>query len=63
MAARIVGRLKTRQVTTAKPPKDKDRIDVPDGGNLLLQVTRGKGGHIRRSWTSNTRLEATRRKT
>ena len=51
MAARIVGRLKARQVANAKPPKGKDRIDIPDGDNLLLQCTRGKEGHIRRSWT------------
>jgi integrase len=51
MAARIVGRLKSRQVANAKPPRGKDSIDISDGGNLLLQVTRGKGGHIRRSWT------------
>ena len=51
MAARIVGRLKARQVANAKPPKGKDRVDIPDGGNLLLQGTRGKDGHIRRSWT------------
>jgi integrase len=48
--ARIVGRLKARQVANAKPPKGKDRIDISDGGNLLLQCSRGKEGHIRRSW-------------
>jgi integrase len=50
MAARIVGRLKARQVANAKPLKGKDRIDIADGGNLLLQCSRGEGGHIRRSW-------------
>jgi integrase len=50
VAARIVGRLKARQVSNAKPPRGKDSIDIGDGGNLLLQVTRGKGGHVRRSW-------------
>jgi integrase len=61
MAARIVGRLKARQVANAKPPKGKDRIDIPDGGNLLLQCTRGKEGHIRRSWTFKYELAGKRR--
>jgi integrase len=60
MAARIVGRLKSRQIATAKPPKGKDRMDIPDGGNLLLQVTRGKTGHIRRSWTFKYELAGRR---
>src|SRR5262249_32927529 len=53
MAPRIVGRLKARQVANAKPPKGKDSIDIPDGGNLYLQLTRNKtdSNHIRRSWT------------
>jgi hypothetical protein len=51
VVARIVGRLKARQVANAKPPRGRDSIDIADGGNLLLQVTRGKEGHIRRSWT------------
>jgi hypothetical protein len=58
MAPRIVGRLKSRQVANAKPPRGKDSIDISDGGNLLLQVTHGKGGHVRRSWTFNTRSRA-----
>ena len=60
MAARIVGRLKSRQIANAKPPRGKDSIDISDGGNLLLQVTRGKGGHIRRSWTFKYELAAKR---
>jgi hypothetical protein len=32
MAARIIGRLKARQVTNAKPPKDKQWAVIPDGG-------------------------------
>src|SRR5262245_17835288 len=60
MAARIVGRLKARHVANAKPPRDKDRVDIPDGGNLLLQVTRGKAGHIRRSWTFKYELAGKR---
>jgi integrase len=50
MAARIVGRLKSRQVANARPPRGKDWAVIPDGGNLYLQATRGKGGHVRRSW-------------
>ena len=60
MAARIVGRLNARQVMNSKPPRDKDRIDIPDGGNLLLQVTRGKDGHIRRSWVFKYELAGNR---
>jgi hypothetical protein len=60
MAARIVGRLKSRQVANAKPPRGKDSIDISDGGNLFLQVTRGKGGHIRRSWTFKYELAGKR---
>jgi integrase len=50
MATRIVGRLKSKQVTNAKPAEGKDRALIPDGGNLFLQVTRGKEGHVSRSW-------------
>jgi integrase len=48
--ARIVGRLKSRQVTNAKPKRGKQWAVIPDGGNLYLQATRGKDGHISRSW-------------
>ena len=47
--ARIVGRLSSRQVVTAKPPRGKDRAVLPDGGNLYLQVVAGKDA-ITRSW-------------
>jgi integrase len=60
MAARTVGRLKSKQVANAEPPRGKDSIDISDGGNLLLQVTRGKGGHIRRSWTFKYELAGKR---
>jgi integrase len=50
MAARIVGKLNARQVTNAKPPNGKQWAVIPDGGNLYLQATRGKQGHISRSW-------------
>jgi integrase len=48
--ARIVGRLKGRQVANAKPKRGKDWAVIPDGGNLYLQCTRGKEGHVSRSW-------------
>jgi integrase len=48
--ARIVGRLIGRQVANAKPKRGKDWAVIPDGGNLYLQATRGKEGHISRSW-------------
>ena len=60
MAARIVGRLKGRQVANAKPAKGKDSIDISDGGNLLLQCTRGNGGHVRRSWIFKYELDGKR---
>jgi integrase len=48
--ARIVGRLKGRQVANAKPKQGRDWALIPDGGNLYLQVTRGTEGHVSRSW-------------
>jgi integrase len=58
--ARIVGRLKSRHVVNAKPPKGKDAALIPDGGNLYLQLTRGKGGHVARSWTFKYELHGKR---
>ena len=61
MAERIVGRLKPKQVTHAKPRAGKDRVDIPDGGNLYLQATRSqKSGHIRRSWVFKYELAGIR---
>jgi len=61
MPAHIVGRLKARQVANAKPPKGKEWAVIPDGGNLYLQATRGKQGHIRRSWLFKYGLAGKRR--
>jgi integrase len=47
---RIVGKLKARQVATAKPPEGKKGIFVADGGNLYVQATIGPAGNVRRSW-------------
>jgi integrase len=49
--ARIVGRLNSRKVLTAKPPRGKNRELIPDGGNLYLQLVAGKDRHVSRSWT------------
>jgi integrase len=47
---RIVGKLKSRQVFTAKPPEGKKGVFVSDGGNLYVQATIGPAGNVRRSW-------------
>ena len=50
MAARIVGRLKARQVVNARPRKGRRAVVLGDGGNLYLEVTRGAYDNICRSW-------------
>jgi integrase len=37
-------------VRSAKPPEGRSSILLADGGNLLLQCTVGREGHIRKSW-------------
>jgi integrase len=59
--ARNFGRLTARQVANAKPPKGEDRIDIRDGGNLILQVVRGKVGSFSRSWLFAYQLVGRRR--
>ena len=59
--ARIVGRLTARQVANAKPPRGKDRVDISDGGNLVLQCTRSNDGHVARSWLFQYQLDGQRR--
>jgi integrase len=59
--ARDFGRLTARQVANAKPPKGQDRIDIRDGGNLILQVVRGKEGSFSRSWLFAYQLAGRRR--
>jgi len=61
MAPRIVGRLKAKQVSNAAPPKGKDWVIIPDGGNLYLQATRGKDDHIRHSWLFKYEIAGKRR--
>jgi integrase len=48
--ARIVGKLKSKQVANARPKKGKQWAVIPDGGNLYLQCTLGKEGQVSRSW-------------
>jgi integrase len=54
------GRLSARQVMHAKPPKGRRSILLADGGRLYLQVTRGVGGSISRSWLLKYELSGKR---
>jgi integrase len=47
---RNVGRLKTRQVVTARPPEGRKATFIADGGNLYVQASLGTEGNVRRSW-------------
>src|SRR6516165_2832729 len=58
---RMVGRLATRQVNNAKPKRGRDAGLLADGGNLYLQVTRGDGNYVRRSWLFRYELGGRRR--
>jgi integrase len=58
---RTVGRLATRQVNNAKPKRGRDAGLLADGGNLYLQVTRGDGDYVRRSWLFRYELGGRRR--
>jgi hypothetical protein len=60
MGMRIVGRLKGKQVSNAKPPKGRDSALIPDGGGLFLQLTKNKDGGVRRSWTFKYQLDGQR---
>jgi integrase len=59
--ARIVGRLKARQVDNIKPKVGEPSIVLGDGGNLYLQATVGTEGNIRRSWLFKYQLDHHRR--
>jgi integrase len=61
MAPRIVGRLTSRRVATAKPKAGRQALIIGDGGGLWLQVTRGEGDHLRRSWTFRYEIDGKRR--
>jgi integrase len=61
MAPRIVGRLTSRRVNTAKPKAGRQALVIGDGGGLWLQITKGEGDHLRRSWTFRYELAGKRR--
>jgi integrase len=61
MAPRVVGRLTSRRVNTAKPKADRQALVIGDGGGLWLQITRGEGDHLRRSWTFRYEIDGKRR--
>src|SRR5262245_56047312 len=48
--SRHIHRLTARKIASAQPPDDRQSVMLGDGGNLLLQISRGKDGEIRRSW-------------
>jgi integrase len=58
--ARLVKRLSARKVANAKPPKGRRSAMIADGGNLFLQVSTGKDGHVRRSWVFQYELHGRR---
>jgi Phage integrase central domain/Arm DNA-binding domain len=58
---RFIYRLTARQVMHLRPPKGKKAARFCDGGNLHLQTTRGKDGHVSRSWTFRYEIAGRRR--
>src|SRR5262249_22885159 len=57
---RVIGKLSARTVATAKPKAGRRALVLADGGNLYLQVTRGKDGGINRSWTFRYQIDGER---
>jgi integrase len=57
----MVGRLTSRRVNTAKPKPGRQALLIGDGGGLWLQITRGEGDHLRRSWTFRYEIDGRRR--
>jgi integrase len=58
--AQVTNRLSRRQVAEAVPPKGRDAVMLPDGGNLFLQCRRAADGRITRSWTFRYELRGVR---
>jgi len=58
---RVLGKLTSRRVATAKPKKGRKGVFLADGGNLYLQCTLGEAGNIRRSWVFRYALNGKRR--
>jgi integrase len=48
-------------VNAAKPKPGRQALVIGDGGGLWLQVTRGEGDHLRRSWTYRYEIDGKRR--
>jgi integrase len=61
MAPRVVGRLTSRRVNAARPRAGRQALVIGDGGGLWLQITRGEGDHLRRSWTFRYEIDGRRR--
>jgi integrase len=61
MAPRIIGRLTSRRVSTARPKPGRQALVISDGGGLWLQVTKGEGDHLRRSWTFRYAIDGRQR--
>jgi integrase len=59
--ARLVKRLSARQVSNAKPKRGQSAVVIADGGNLFLQCSTAKDGHVRRSWLFKYELNGRRR--
>src|SRR5271166_2834830 len=57
---RTIHRLQTRQAANARPPEGRTAATLADGGNLFLQVSAGKDGGVRRSWTFRYELDGRR---
>src|SRR2546428_9589895 len=59
---RIVGKLSTRRVATARPKRGRKALVLADGGNLYLQCTLGDDGTtVRRSWVFRYEIDGKRR--
>lgn len=58
--ARRGGRLSPMQVSKAKPPPGRRAVVLCDGLGLHLQVTTGKDGTLRKSWTFRYELHGRR---
>jgi integrase len=55
MAPRVMGKL-----TPARVRNTKEEGLISDGGNLYLEVTAGRGGHVRKSWVFRYTIDGRR---
>lgn len=58
---RVLGKLTSRRVQTAKPKGKRRALFLSDGGNLNLQVTLGDAGNVRRSWVFLYQIDGVKR--